>query len=56
MNGLAAITDQVMEATYGVVTNPTGTFTNYLIKMQDPTIYNTMISPEQADYISLVFW
>ena len=50
MNGLAAISDQVMEATYGVVTNPFGTFSTYLEKMQDPTIYNTMISPEQADY------
>ena len=28
MNGLAAISDQVMEATYGVVTNPFGTFSN----------------------------
>ena len=54
MNGLAAISDQVMEATYGVVTNPFGTFSTYLEKMQDPTIYNTMISPEQADYGFLV--
>lgn len=49
INGLAAISGQVMDATYGVIVNPAGTFSNYLIRMQDPKIYDTMISPDQAD-------
>ena len=49
INGMSAIVGQVMDATYGVAVNPTGTFSNYLIRMQDPKIYDTMISPDQAD-------
>lgn len=49
INGLSAITGQIMDATYGVAVNPAGTFSNYLIRMQDPKIYDYSISPEQAD-------
>ena len=46
---LAQLTEQVGRATVGVVMEggPAGTFNNYLTKMQDPTIYDTLFTEEQ---------
>ena len=38
------------EGTVGLVINPTGTFGNYLTRMSDPTIYDTMITTDQASW------
>ena len=48
---LAQLTEQVGRATVGVVMEggPTGTFNNYLTKMQDPTIYDTLFTEEQRE-------
>ena len=48
---LAQLTEQVGRATVGVVmeAGPTGTFNNYLTKMQDPTIYDTLFTEEQRE-------
>ena len=49
VNGMSSIIGQIMDASYGVMVNPFGTFSNYLIRMQDPKIYDTMITADQAD-------
>lgn len=47
---LTILTEKITEGTVGLVVNPTGTFGGYLNRMQDPTIYDTNITSDQADW------
>ena len=52
---LTILTEKLTEGTVGLVVNPTGTFGGYLNRMQDPTIYDTNITSEQADWFRQQF-
>lgn len=46
---LTALLKKATEGTLGLAVNPFGTFGNYLQKLSDPKIYDTMITSEQAE-------
>ena len=47
---LTTLLKKLTEATVGIGVNPLGTFGNYLTKHSDPTIYDTMITTDQASW------
>ena len=47
---LTTLLKKLTEATVGIAINPLGTFGNYLTKHSDPTIYDTMITTDQASW------
>ena len=50
INGFGLAIQKVTEGSVGVVLNPTGTFGNYLERMQDPNIYDYKINDQQAEF------
>ena len=47
--GTNMLLSKILESTMGVAGNPFGTFGAYLQRMQDPKMYETMITTEQAE-------
>ena len=50
INGFGLAIQKVTEGTVGIALNPTGTFGNYLERMQDPNIYDYKINDQQAEF------
>jgi len=55
VNGFGLALQKVTEGSVGIVLNPTGTFGNYLERMQDPKVYDYRIQEDQATMFREMF-